>query len=98
MTLFIVNNCIIMQIPDCWESVGIQLEISQPNLNAIRMNISNGGLPKKFFTDVFSQWRASSNPDVPYSWKTFLEALSSPFVNNTLVADQIAEDLRSRKS
>ena len=87
-----------LQIPDCWENVGIQLEITQPQLNAIRMSISNGGLVKNFFTDVFNQWCNSSNPDVPYSWKTFLEALSSPFVNKTPVADQIAEGLRSRKN
>lgn len=89
--------CNDFQIPDCWENVGIQLEIPQPQLNAIRMKISNGGIANNFFKDVFIHWEMASETDSPYSWKTFLEALSSSFVNKTLLADRIAEELRERK-
>ena len=80
-----------------WDSIGIQLELSQSQLNAIRMKTSNGGMPQKCFADVFTQWEDSSSLDVPYSWRTFLEALSCPFVNKPQLANRVAAELRKKK-
>ena len=89
-------NCSFIQVPASWEGVGLQLDIPQAHLNAIRMKITNGGDAMNFFKDVFIQWEKAPHEDSPYCWKTILEALASPFVGQSVLANKIAATLRKR--
>ena len=75
-------------------NVGIQLGQSVGELDGFKVDTSLGGNPVNMFQRVFFQWQ--SNPVYPYTWATVLEAIASPVVGQTNIADDIVEKLKTR--
>ena len=77
-------------------NIGIQFGLSVGELDGFKVDTSLGGSPVNMFQRVFFQWQ--SNPVYPYTWTTVLEALASPVVNHTNIADDIVDKLKRRYS
>ena len=75
-------------IPDKWRNVGIILNISQPQLNAIDQR--HRGEAMACFSEVFSMWQQQATPDNnPVKWSTLVRVLKSPYVEEVALAESI---------
>lgn len=80
-------NFVVPPLRNKWRDIGIQLGISPGDLDAIydrRNRDSNQCYP-----DVFSAWEKSNIR--PYKWCVILEAISSDYVNERKVAEEIRQ-------
>ena len=74
-----------------WRLVGIELGMKQDQLDVI----SEKKDPILRYSEVFSQWEKKADPDFPFSWRTILNALGSPIVEENSLATKIEEWLRT---
>ena len=47
------------------------------------------------YSEVFSQWEKKADPGFPFSWRTILNVLRSPIVEENKLAMEIEEWLRT---
>ena len=76
---------------DKWRLVGIELGIEDEQLDYISME----GNPIICFSKVFSQWKKKADTDFPFTWRTITNALRSPIVEESSIATEIEELLRT---
>ena len=86
-------NKVAAAIPAKWRDVGIQLNLSLPDLDAIGLS---GGDPLQHFSSVFHLW--SSKASAAYRWSTVIEALEAPAVNEHRLARILKTKLMSTTS
>ena len=86
-------NKVAAAIPAKWRDVGIQLNLSPPELDAIGQS---GGDPLQHFSSVFDHWRSKAS--VAYRWSTVIEALEAPAVNEHRLARILRTELMSTTS
>ena len=67
--------------------VGIQLGMTDSELDAIQIDVSLGGKSLNMFQKVLSHWEKSKRK--PYTWSTILNVLKSPSVGHNGLADSI---------
>ena len=78
---------------DKWRLVGIELGMKRGQLDVI----SEEKNPILRYSEVFSQWENKADPDFPFSWRTILNALGSPIVEENGLATKIEEWLRTSR-
>ena len=78
-------NEVASHIPTRWRDVGIQLNLSLSDLNAIGISTPADSLQR--FSSVFHLWR--SKLSAPYNWSTVIHALEAPAVNETRLARRL---------
>ena len=66
-------------------------------LEAIKIDTSLGGDPKKMFLETLRKWKNNPDPNSPYNWETMLEVLKSPFVSRPDIATSIVEELNKKE-
>ena len=76
---------------DKWMLVGIELGIEEDELELISME----GNPIMRFSKVFIQWKKKADTDFPFTWRTIANALRSPIVEESTLAMEIEESLRT---
>ena len=72
------------KIPDKWRRVGVALNLSQAQLNAIEKQ--HRGDPLDCFAEVFNHWQQLSTPQQPVSWTTLVAVLRSDTVGEESLA------------
>ena len=53
------------------------------------------GNPIMRFSKVFIQWKKKADTDFPFTWRTIANALRSPIVEESTLAMEIEESLRT---
>ena len=76
---------------DKWRLVGIELGMKRDQLDVI----SEEKNPILCYSVVFTLWEKKADPDFPFSWRTILNALGSPIVEENSLATKIEEWLRT---
>ena len=84
-------NRVASEARDKWRLVGIELGIKQGSLDVI----SEEKNPILRYSEVFSQWEKKANPDFPFNWRTILNALKSPIVEENKLAMEVEKWLRT---
>ena len=74
-----------------WRLVGIQLGIKTGQLDVT----SEERNPFLRYSEVFNQWEKKADPDFPFNWRTILNVLRSPTVEENKLAMEIEEWLRT---
>jgi hypothetical protein len=72
------------------------LKINERELDAIRINVAHGGIPRNHFKAVMKLWQ--SGRYAPYNWCTMLTVLSMSFIECDWLADDIEQKLQSMAS
>jgi hypothetical protein len=72
------------------------LNINERELDAIRINVAHGGIPRNHFKAVMKLWQ--SGRYAPYNWCTMLTVLSMSFIECDWLADDIEQKLQSMAS
>ena len=72
-------------VKDKWKDLGVQLNMTPPDLNAIQIQCNND--PGRCLLEMLSQWLSITTP--PPTWQTVVDALSSPAVSRHDVANRI---------
>ena len=67
------------------------LKISPGELQAIQMDLTNGGDSKNFFRAMLIKWAETRRG--PYTWQTILDVLSSPYIGHAPLAREIEHQL-----
>ncbi|XP_019848642.1 PREDICTED: uncharacterized protein LOC109580184 [Amphimedon queenslandica] len=88
-------NLVAAKISSDWRLVGIQLGMTNSELDAIQMDISLAGKPILMLQKVFSHWENSGIK--PYTWSTVLDVLKSPSVGHNGLADSIVSSAEEQK-
>ena len=78
---------------DKWRLVGIELGMKRDQLDVI----SEEKNPIIRYSEMFSQWEKKADSDFPFSWRTILNALESPIVEENSLATKIKEWLRTSR-
>lgn len=81
-------NEVAAKIPARWRDVGIQLNLSLPDLDAIAA--SGPADPLQHFSSVFHLWKTKLS--APYRWSTVIQALEAPAVNETRLARRLRDN------
>ena len=81
-------NEVAANIPTKWRDVGIQLNLSPPDLETVAVS---GGDPLQQFSSVFHMWK--SKLTATYRWSTVIRALEAPAVNETRLARRLRTKL-----
>ena len=76
-----------VMIPHKYEMVGIQLDITTAELQAIRPQQQGLQNCHRAFEDIFNVWRSHRSP--PYTWRTLIGVLRSPSVDEVLLSDEL---------
>lgn len=84
-------NEVAAKIPSRWRSIGIQLGVDTPILDAIA-SISPGDL-NKCFESVFTRWKEQEKEEYPYTWLTIVETLQLPAVGENI---RLAKEIRTK--
>ena len=71
--------------------MGDFLNIEPGVLQAIQMDVGNGGNCKMFFRAVLIKWAETRSR--PYTWQTILDVLSSDFIGHAPLARDIERQL-----
>ena len=79
------------EIPSKWRDVGLQLGLDQGLLGGIA-SISPGDT-NHCYTNVFTRWANQNSTAHPYTWSTLVQALKSPAVGESRLADKIKNKL-----
>ena len=74
-----------------WMSIGVELGLTYVTLEEIEQQ-TNHSDPGECFTKLLARWLESSDP--PATWSTMLDALRSPTINLTHLANSTEEDLK----
>lgn len=82
-------NEVAARIPSKWRDVGIQLHLNPDHLDGIAVSVSSS---HDRFCSVFTLWKKQLLP--PYKWSTVLQALKSPSVNESRLAEELKNKLR----
>ena len=72
-------------VKDKWKDLGVQLNMTPPDLNAIQIQCNNN--PSRCLLEMLSQWWEVTSPSP--TWQTVVDALSSPAVDRPDVAEKI---------
>ena len=67
------------------------LGINEGQLEAIKIDTSNGGNPNHYFKAVMKLWKTGNY--APFNWCTMLHVLSEPYINCSDIAKSIIENL-----
>jgi len=89
-------NEVAAKIPSRWRSMGIQLGVDTPILDAIA-SISQGE-PNKCFELVFTHWEKQKKERYPYTWLTIVETLQLAAVGENRLAEEIRTKLTGIQS
>ena len=81
-------NEIAAKILPKWSSVGIQLGLSHNEIQVLSVTCHD---PHLYFSHIFNIWKSRISP--PYNWKTIIEVLKTPAVNEMRLAKEIQESL-----
>ena len=84
--------CISLVEPDS-DSVGLQLGLDLGVLEQIA-SISPGD-NELCFSNVFTLWKSQSSRSHPYTWLTVVQALQSPAVGESKLANKVMSELSS---
>ena len=82
-------NKVASEAGEKWSLVGIQLGIKPNQLDVIEEKH-----PILRYSKVFSMWEKKENADFPFNWRTILNALRSPIVQENRLATKIEKWLR----
>ena len=74
-----------------WRHVGIELGINKDNLDVI----SEEKDPFDRYSKVFSQWEKKADPNFPFTWRTVVNTLRSPIVEENSLAMKIENWLQN---
>ena len=66
-------------------------------LDAIKIDTSLGGNPRKMFYETLKEWKNNPHPNSPYNWETMLGVLKSPFLNRPDIATFVVEELNKKE-
>ena len=72
---------------DKWRLVGIGLGIEEDQLDVI----SDEKDPILRYSKVFSQWKRKADPKFLFNWRTILNVLRSPIIEENSLAKEIEE-------
>ena len=72
---------------DKWFRIGVQLGLDETKLNQIE---ANHRTVDRYFSEVISFW-LNGNTQVTMTWKSLIEVLESPFVNEKGLARKLRE-------
>ena len=81
------------EIPNKWRDVGLQLGLDQGVLEGIA-SISPGDT-NLYYINVFTRWKNQNSTTHPHTWSTVVQALESPAVGESRLADEIKSKLSS---
>ena len=81
------------EIPGKWRDIGLQLGLNLGVLERIA-SISPGD-NDHCFSNVFTQWKSQSSRSHPYTWLTVVQALQSPAVGESKLANKVMSELSS---
>ena len=78
-------------IPDKWQMVGIELDLSVSTIRAIEAE--RHGNVHRCFAEIFDHWQKHPTPQRPFCWDTVVEVLKSPVIDEPELARKIARDI-----
>ena len=70
----------------------MSLKLTPAELQAIQLSVGPGGDCTRWFNEVLTKWK--KNRRRPYTWRTILDVLSSPYVDQAHLASDIEHQLR----
>ena len=88
-------NEVAARIPNKWYAVGIQLNLTDAELQALRVSNPHGDITE-IFGRVFTIWQENKTRE--YSWATMIEVLKTPSVHQPRLAEDLARILRKSSS
>ena len=80
-------NRVAAVIPDKWNKLAVQLELSRGEIKAIQKDEDD--VFEKFMA-VLYQWKKTQSK--PFTWSTLVSALQSQSVNEVELADQLYQE------
>ena len=86
--LFLEN--VATAIPDKWQMVGFELDLSVSTIRTIEAEI-HGNLHRSF-AEVFDRWQKHPTPQRPFCWDTVVKVLKSAVIDEPELARKIAKD------
>ena len=86
-------NEVATKIPGKWRDMGLQLGVDHGVLEGIAT--INPGDTHLCYTNVFSRWKNQNSTAHPHTWSTIVQALNSPVVGESRLADKIMSELSS---
>ena len=72
-----------------WEMIALHLDIEQVYIE--RINHQRRGEIQECFQDIFAKWQKQLRP--PFTWSVIIDALNSPSVNETALADNLRKKI-----
>ena len=79
-------NKVAVKTPQKWKEIGLQLQVSHADIEAISMGNQT---PILCFSKVFEKWRTKESP--PYTWGTIIDALRAPIVDEVQLANELVK-------
>ena len=84
-------NEVAAKIPQKWHEVGIQLGVEFDKLKSLSDSSTSDS---RLFASVFTTWKNCMRK--PYTWAVLIQALKSPAVKETRLAQELSTKLTAR--
>lgn len=86
-SLSLLMNKVAAKIPDKYEAVGLQLGLTQGQLQAIRPRNQCLQDHHRAFSEIFGMWSRHEMP--PYTWRTIIDVLKCPAVDEVPLSEEL---------
>ena len=90
LSLRLFQESIAAAIPEKWQEMAIELDLSMSTIRAIETE-RHGNL-RRCFAGVFDHWQKHPTPQRPFCWDTVIKVLRSPVIDEPELARKIAKD------
>lgn len=83
-----------VKIPSQYLSIGLQLGLTESQLEAIHPRHQSLDEYNRTFYEIFKKWKKCGSP--AYTWGTIIKVLQSDAVNQASLADEVAKYLYTK--